>query len=60
MNKTRHNIKDILIIVLYAALANADTWEQIADFTLWKDEYLRPYIGLKNGLPSHDTIQRKI
>ena len=47
--KVRHNIKDILIIVLFATLANADTWEQIED-------YLRQYIELKNGVPSHDTI----
>ena len=30
--KVRHSIKDILVIVLFATLANADTWEQIADF----------------------------
>ncbi len=56
--KVRHSIKDILIIVLFATLANADTWEQIADFALWNEEYLRQYIELKNGVPSHDTIQR--
>ena len=56
--KVRHNIKDILIIVLFATLANADTWEQIADFALWNEDYLRQYIELKNGVPSHDTIQR--
>ena len=56
--KVRHSVKDILIIVLFATLANADTWEQIADFALWNEEYLRQYIELKNGVPSHDTIQR--
>ena len=56
--KVRHSIKDILIIVLFATLANADTWEQIADFAQWNEEYLRKYIELKNGIPSHDTIQR--
>lgn len=56
--KVRHSIKDILIIVLFATLANADTWEEIADFALWNQDYLRQYIELKNGVPSHDTIQR--
>lgn len=56
--KVRHSIKDILIIVLFATLANADTWEEIADFARWNEEYLRQYIELKNGIPSHDTIQR--
>lgn len=56
--KVRHKIKDILIIVLFATLANADTWEEIADFATWNEEYLKQYIELKNGVPSHDTIQR--
>ncbi|GFI46449.1 hypothetical protein IMSAGC019_01763 [Lachnospiraceae bacterium] len=56
--KVRHNIKDILIIVLFATLANADTWEQIADFALWNEGYPRQYIELKNGVPPHGTIQR--
>lgn len=56
--KVRHSIKDILVIVLFATLANADTWEQIADFAQWNEEYLRQYIELRNGIPSHDTIQR--
>lgn len=56
--KVRHSIKDILIIVLFATLSNADTWEEIADFARWNEEYLRQYVELKNGIPSHDTIQR--
>lgn len=56
--KVRHSIKDILIIVLFATFASADTWEQIADFALWNEDYLRQYIELKNGVPSHDTMQR--
>lgn len=56
--KVRHNIRDILVIVLFATLANADTWEEIADFAAWNKAYLKQYIDLKNGTPSHDTIQR--
>ena len=56
--KVKHSIKDIIIIVLFATLANADTWEEIADFALWNKDYLKQYIELKNGVPSHDTIQR--
>lgn len=56
--KVRHSIKDIFVIVIFATLSNADTWEQIADFALWNEEYLKRYIELKNGFPSHDAIQR--
>ena len=39
--KVRYNIKDILIIVLFATLANGDIWEQIGDFELWNKNYLK-------------------
>ena len=56
--KVRHSLKDILVIVLFATLANADDWVEIALFAEWNQEYLRKYIELKNGIPSHDTIRR--
>lgn len=57
-NKVRHSLKDILVIVLFATLGNADDWVEIGLFAKMHEEYLRQYIPLKNGVPSHDTIQR--
>jgi predicted transposase YbfD/YdcC len=56
--KVRHLLKDILVIVLFATLANADDWVEIALFGQIYQNYLRKYIELKNGPPSHDTIRR--
>lgn len=56
--KVRHLLKDILVIVLFATLANADDWVEIALFAEWNQDYLKKYIELKNGSPSHDTICR--
>lgn len=56
--KVRHKLKDILVIVLFATLANAEYWEEIEDFAKSHEDYLRQYIELPNGIPSHDTIQR--
>lgn len=56
--KVRHLLKDILVIVLFATLANADDWVEIALFAEYYQDYLRKYIELKNGVPSHDTIRR--
>ncbi len=56
--KVRHKLKDILVIVLFATLADADDWVEIAMFANEYQDYLRKYIELKNGVPSHDTIQR--
>ena len=56
--KVRHRLKDILVIVLLATLANADDWVEIGIFAQYHEEFLRKYIRLENGIPSHDTIQR--
>ena len=56
--KVRHSLKDIIVIVLFATLANADNWVEIAAFAEMYQDYLRKYIELKNGSPSHDTICR--
>lgn len=56
--KVRHQLKDILVIVLFATLANADDWVEIGMFAEIHEEYLKRYIELKNGIPSHDTIRR--
>ena len=57
-SKVRYRLKDIVIIVLFATLANADDWVEIGIFAAYHKEYLRKYAKLDNGIPSHDTIQR--
>ena len=57
-SKVRHKLKDILIIVLFATFADADDWVEIGMFAKIHEAYLRKYIALENGVPSHDTIQR--
>ena len=56
--KVRHKLKDILVIVLFATLANADDWVEMELFAKEYKDYLREYIELKNGIPSHDTLNR--
>lgn len=56
--KVRHKLKDILVIVLFATLANADDWVEMEVFGKEHEEFLRNYLELPNGIPSHDTIQR--
>ena len=58
ISKVRHKLKDILVIVLFATLGDADDWVEIEMFARYHEKYLRKYIELENGIPSHDTIQR--
>jgi len=56
--KVLHKMGDIIALVFFATLANADIWEEIEVFGNEHEEFLRRYLELPNGIPSHDTIQR--
>ena len=48
--KVRHKLKDILVIVLFATLANADDWVEMELLAKGYQDFLRNYIELKNGI----------
>lgn len=49
---------EILLLVFLAVLANASTWADIAHFAESKKRWLKKFVPLKNGVPSHDTFRR--
>lgn len=56
--KKLHSLKDILIIAVCATICGADNWEDIAEFGESKREWFAVFLGLENGIPSHDTFRR--
>lgn len=56
--KVEHLMKDIIALVFFAKLANADEWTAIYCFGVSNEKFLRKYLELPNGIPSHDTIER--
>ena len=56
----RHKMEDIILITLFAVLAKCNEWTEIESFAKKKEKWLRKYLELPNGIPSHDTIQRVI
>ena len=58
--KIKHKMSDIVMITLLAILANADTWEEIYQFAISHEKWLKTFLELPSGIPSHDTIQRVI
>ncbi len=56
--EVKHKLLDIVVIVLFAKLANADDWEEVEIFAKSNEEFLKQYITLENGIPYHDTMQR--
>ncbi|MCL2298701.1 MAG: transposase family protein [Firmicutes bacterium] len=56
--KVRHKMGDIIALVFFALLANADERVEIEIFGKEHEAFLRRYLELPYGIPSHDTIQR--
>jgi hypothetical protein len=53
-----HRLSDIVMITLIAVMSEADEWVEIGMFAKAKEAWLRTFLPLPNGIPSHDTIQR--
>lgn len=58
--KVKHLMSDIIMISFLAIFARSDGWDEIAMFAESKKEWLKKFLELPNGIPSHDTIQRVI
>jgi predicted transposase YbfD/YdcC len=53
-----HNLVDILVIGIISVICGAETWKQMVDFACSKEEFLKKFLKLENGIPSDDTINR--
>ena len=56
--KVWHKMSDIIALVFFATLADADDFVEIEVFGKEHEGFLRKYLELPYGIPSHDTIQR--
>jgi len=53
-----HRLVDILTITVCAVICGADDWVAVATFGRVKETWLRTFLALPNGIPSHDTFGR--
>lgn len=56
--KKLHQLLDIMVIAICAAICGADTWEDVEIFGKAKEKWFREFLELPNGIPSHDTFNR--
>ena len=56
--KKRHLLLDIVAITVCGVICGADGWTEIALFGKSKEPWLRTFLELPNGIPSHDTFGR--
>ena len=54
---TRHLLGDIIMIVFFAVLGNANEWGEIESFAKRKEKWLRKYLELPFGIPTDDTYR---
>ena len=52
----RHQLLDIIAIAISAVICGADSWVYVEMFGKSKEEWFRTFLGLPNGIPSHDTF----
>ena len=53
-----HKLIDILAIAICGMLCGADNWVAMEQYGNSKQEWLKQFLELPNGIPSHDTISR--
>lgn len=54
----RHKLLDILAVALCAVLCGADDFVEIEEFGETREAWLRGFLELPHGIPSHDTFGR--
>jgi hypothetical protein len=57
-NKNKiHKLSDIVFLVLAAVISGIEDWVGMEVWATTKEAWLRKYIKLANGVPSHDTLR---
>lgn len=54
----RHKLIDILTIAICGVICGADSWVGIELYGCTKYDWLKTFLELPNGIPSHDTFAR--
>jgi hypothetical protein len=53
-----HTLIDMIVIAIFAVICGAEGWTDIENFGNSKLPWLKTFLGLPNGIPSHDTFGR--
>src|SRR3954468_20216161 len=53
-----HMLDEVVFMSICAVLCGADSWQEIADYSQSKSEWLHTFLTLPGDIPSHDTFRR--
>ena len=54
--KRRHELSQVIALALIAVIGGATSWNEVEEVCEDCEEWLTGLLGLKNGIPSHDTF----
>jgi predicted transposase YbfD/YdcC len=54
----KHDLLDLIAVALCAVICGADSWPDVERYGRAKEPWLRRFLALPNGIPSHDTFGR--
>lgn len=57
-NTKQHELLDIIVITILAMICGAETWIDIVLYGQEKEDWLKTFLALPGGIPSHDTFGR--
>ena len=53
-----HDLVDVLVIAICTLLCAGETFNDMEEFGKSKYDWFKTFLGLRNGIPSHDTFNR--
>jgi predicted transposase YbfD/YdcC len=56
--RKKHLLLEVIAIAICAVIAGCDDWQQIETFGDNRLAWLKQFLSLPNGIPSHDTFER--
>jgi hypothetical protein len=58
VGRKSHRFLDILFLTLCGVICGMDDWEAVEEWGKARLDWLRQFLPLENGIPSHDTLGR--
>lgn len=53
-----HDLLEMIVMTICAVICGADNWVDVGNWSEEKIDWLKQFLELKNGIPSHDTLRR--
>lgn len=58
VGRCEHALIEIILVAVCAVLCGAENWSEVEEFGESKEAWLKQYLELPAGIPSHDTFAR--